>query len=217
MLLSSFMWSISSCGSPSSDTRSTQCCSSRFRLSPELEEQLMDPEQIVWSLIGLSTSIFSSLLEQHGPFPPSLQWQRSSCSTSRASMLSEMSLTLGGGFSKALLMSSMIWLSCSVTRCRRSVTEVGTGFSGCWIWHQHHTALWEETQRERGCSEKTREDRKAQSKNRRNKGSPDVSAQKGCLSGRNNREVMKLLEDQMTLIRQWRSKLLCFVYNQLEN
>lgn len=142
MFPSSWMWSISSCGSPSSDAKSIQHCRSRCRPSPGLEEQLVDPERIFWFWWGLSTSIFSSLLLQHGPLPPSLQREGSSCSTSRASMLSETSLTLGGGFSKVFLMSSMIWVSCSVTRCRRSVTGVGTGLSGCWIWHQHQTALW---------------------------------------------------------------------------
>lgn len=147
MFLSSCKCPISSWGSPSSDTMSIQRCSRRFRPSPDLEEPSVDPEQRFCGWWEPLKSIFSAFLQQNGSEHPSPQRPGSVCSTSRSSMLSETSLTLGGGFSKAFLMSSIIWSSCCVTCCRRSVTQDGTGFSGWWIWHQHHIALWWETQR----------------------------------------------------------------------
>lgn len=142
MFLSSCMWLMSSCGSPSSVTTSTQRCRRTFRPS-----ELVDAEHSLCGWWGTSRSIFSPLLQQSvSPHPSPLQ-PPSACSTSRSSMLSETSLTLGGGFSKAFLMPSVILSSCCETCCRSSVTEAGMGFSGCSIWHQHHIALWWETQR----------------------------------------------------------------------
>lgn len=146
-MFSSCMWPIISCGSPSSDTRSTQCCRRTFRFSPELEEQSLDPEQKFCGRWWTSKSIFSAFLQQFDSLHPSPQQPGSVCSISRSSMLSETELTLGGGFSNTFLIRPRIRSSCCVTRCSRSVTEAGTGFSGCWIWHQHNIALWRQTQR----------------------------------------------------------------------
>lgn len=148
MLFSSCMWQISSCGSPSSDTRSMQCCTRWFRLLLVLEEQSVDLEQSLCCWRGMYGSIFSPFLQQSVSLHPSPPQQPGpACSTSRSSMLSETELTLGGGFSKARLMPSIIVSSCCETCCRRSVTEARMGLCGCWIWHQHNIALWRETQR----------------------------------------------------------------------
>lgn len=143
MFFSSCMWPISSCGSRSSDTRSKQRCTRSFRL----EEQSADSERGFCCWWGTSMSICSPFLQQFASLHPSPQQPESACSTFISSMLSETELTLGGGFSKAILRPSMTAFSCWETRCRRSVTDTGTGLSGCWIWYQHHIALWRETQR----------------------------------------------------------------------
>lgn len=140
------MWPSSSCGSPSSDIMSTQRCSSRSRPPCGSEKQSLDSEEIFCGCWEPSMSIFCPFLQQSGLLQLSLPQPGFACSTSRSSMLSETSLTVGGGFFKVRMMLFMIWSSCCVTCCRRWVTEAGTGLSGWWIWHQHRTALWEETQ-----------------------------------------------------------------------
>lgn len=148
MFFSSWMWLKSSSGNPNSDTRSMQRWIRSLKLSLELEEQSVDPAQGCCGWWEASMSIFSAPLQQSVSLhPPSPLQSEPSCVTSRSSMLSETSLTLGVGFSKDLLMFSMMASSCWETFCRRSVTEAGTGLSGCWIWNQHHTALWRDTQR----------------------------------------------------------------------
>ena len=147
MFLSSSMWLMSSCGSPSSNTTSLHRCRRSFRLSLVLEEQSVDPGQGFCCCWGASSSIFSAPLQQSVSLhPPPLQ-PESAGFTSRSSIPSETELTLGGGFSKASLMLFIILSSCCEIRCRRSVTEAGTGLSGCLIWHQLDIALWRDTQR----------------------------------------------------------------------
>lgn len=143
----SSMWLISSCGSPSSNTTSMQRCRRSSRPSSELEERSVDHERGFCGMWETSRSIFSPVLQQPVSSHPPPQQPWSACSTSRSSMLSETSLTLGGGFSKAFLIPSVILSSCCETCCKSSVTLAGTGVSGCSIWHQHHTALWWDTQR----------------------------------------------------------------------
>lgn len=144
MLFSSWMWLTSSSGSPSSDTRSMQRCRRYFRVSLEREEQSVDPEQSLCGCWGTSWSILSPVLQQSVSLHPSPSQPGFACSTSRSSMLSETALTLGGGFSKVFLMPSIMVSSCWETCCRRWVTEAARGLSGCWVWHQHHIALWRE-------------------------------------------------------------------------
>lgn len=133
VVFNSSMWWLSSSGSPSSETRSIHCCKRLLRLSDVPEERF---------LCGFVTfkSIFSAFL-QHS-LDPLPQQPDSDCFRSSSSMVSDTELMLGGGFSKALLMPSMIVFSYCESRCRSSVTEGGTGLSGCLIWHQKYRALW---------------------------------------------------------------------------
>lgn len=131
MSFTSCMWPNSSSGSPSSETRSLTLCRRSSRLSLEL----------LCCCLGQSWSIFSSSLQQdfswHSPpQQPEFDWF-----TSRSSMLSDTELTLGGGFSRAFLMPSMIVSSYWATRCRRPLIVARTGLSGWWLWHQQNIAL----------------------------------------------------------------------------
>lgn len=131
MFFTSCMWPNSSSGSPSSETRSLTLCRRSFRLSLEL----------LFCCLGHSWSIFSSPLQQDFSWHPPPQQFEFDWFTSRASMLSDTELTLGGGFSRAFLMPSTIVSSYREIRCRRPFAEARTGLSGWWLWHQQIIAL----------------------------------------------------------------------------
>lgn len=111
-----------------------QFCKRTLRLSD-------DPEQTLFCGFVMFNSIFPALLQHSVSLHPSPQEPDSDCFKSISSMVSDTALTLEGGFSKALLMSPMILSSHCETRCRSSVTEGGTGFSGCLVWYQKYRAL----------------------------------------------------------------------------
>lgn len=131
MLFTSCMWPNSSSGSPSSETRSLTRCRRSSRLS------LM----LLCCCLGQSWSIFSSPLQQDLSRHSPAQQSEFDGFTSRSSMLSDTELTLGGGFSRAFLMPSMIVSSYWETRCRRPLTVARTGLSGWLLWHQQNIAL----------------------------------------------------------------------------
>lgn len=163
MVFNSSMWLISSCGSPDSETRSMHCCKRQLRLSDDLEQRFV-----------CVFVIFKSNLPAPPQHPislhPSSQQPVADCFKSSSSIVSDTELTLGGGFSKALLMPSMIVSSYCETRCRSSVTEGGMGFSGCLVWYQKYRALWC-TEAQRGSShlQWKRSDRKKIFHNSQNK------------------------------------------------
>lgn len=140
----SSMWPRSSCGSPSSDTRSMQRCTRWFTVPLELEEQSVDQVRGFCCWWGTSKSIFSPLLQQSVSLHPSPQQPESGCFRSRSSIVSDTELTLGGTYWRP---SMIVFSYCSIC-CRRSHTEAGMGLPGYWIWHQHDTALWRDTKRQ---------------------------------------------------------------------
>lgn len=130
------MWWLSSCGSPSSETRSMHLCRSQLRLSGA-------PEERRFCAFVSFKSTFSAPLQHSVPCDPPPQQADCGCWRSSSSMVSDTELMSAGGFSRALLMPSTTALSYLESRSRSSITGGGTGLSGCLVWYQKYRPLWQ--------------------------------------------------------------------------